>query len=159
MFNIMDPYFNFNITGSMTFEGIAFSGAEAAALYTSDHYPPVNRIPIKKCEVKPINDKTYLPLTTENTKSEGSVLEFNNIVEEQIPYVEDADPPPTNYDYNFWNVKDYDCKISSDMSFTYEQDSDSTCENDLNMGSTRSKSIEPLSFVHPSRSNRPSRPT
>ena len=51
VFNVMDPYFNFNITGTMTFDGIAFSGEEAAAKYTNDHYPPINRIPVKKCEV------------------------------------------------------------------------------------------------------------
>jgi len=26
VFNIMDPYFNFNITGTMSFEGIEFNG-------------------------------------------------------------------------------------------------------------------------------------
>lgn len=51
VFNIMDPYFNFNITGSMYFEGIRFSGIEAAAQYTVVHFPPVNRIPVKKCKV------------------------------------------------------------------------------------------------------------
>ena len=51
VFNIMDPYFNFNITGSMYFEGVRFSGIEAAAQYTVVHFPPVNRIPVKKCKV------------------------------------------------------------------------------------------------------------
>jgi len=48
----MDPYFNFNITGKMFFEDIKFSGIEAAANYTSTHFPPQNRIPVTKCKVK-----------------------------------------------------------------------------------------------------------
>ena len=47
----MDPYFNFNITGEMSFEGIDFSGLEAAAVYSKKHYPPTNRIAIKKCKL------------------------------------------------------------------------------------------------------------
>ena len=44
VFNVKDPYFNFNITGSTSFEGIKFSGAEAAQRYDSTlkHYPTVN---------------------------------------------------------------------------------------------------------------------
>ena len=51
VFNIMDPYFHFNITGAMEFTGIKFSGLEAAANYTTNHYPPANRIAKKKCSV------------------------------------------------------------------------------------------------------------
>ena len=78
MFNIMDPYFNFNITRSMTFEGIAFSGAEAAANYISDHYPPINRIPSKKCEV---GEKKTVPMCPNTCKpavccdSDGSCVD------------------------------------------------------------------------------------
>ena len=48
----MDPYFNFNITASMTFEGIEFNGIQAASSYTRVHYPPTNRIPVKLCQVE-----------------------------------------------------------------------------------------------------------
>ena len=52
VFNIMDPYFNFNITGKMTFEGIEFNGIQAASSYTDFHFPPTNRIPVKLCQVE-----------------------------------------------------------------------------------------------------------
>jgi hypothetical protein len=48
----MDPYFNFNITGSMTFEGIEFNGVQAASNYSTTHFPPTNRIPVKLCQVE-----------------------------------------------------------------------------------------------------------
>ena len=51
VFNIMDPYFKFNVTGSMTFEGISFNGKEGAAYYTKTHFPPPNRIPESKCNL------------------------------------------------------------------------------------------------------------
>lgn len=56
IFNVKDPYFKFNITGSVTFEGIVFDGTEAAQRYETKHYPPINQIPFPLCHSAQIAD-------------------------------------------------------------------------------------------------------
>ena len=51
MFHIMDPYFKFNITSMMQIDGVDFSGVEAAGRFTSNQYPPANRLPKRKCQL------------------------------------------------------------------------------------------------------------
>ena len=65
----MDPYFNFNITSGMSFEGIDFTGAEAAASYNKTHYPPPNRIATPKCEVSKDPIEQLLDPSNDNFKT------------------------------------------------------------------------------------------
>lgn len=51
---VMDPYVNFNVTGSMSFENIVFRGEQALASYSSTATvtsPPLATIPTKLCSI------------------------------------------------------------------------------------------------------------
>ena len=83
VFNVMDPYFNFNITGSMTFEGIEFNGVQAASGYSTTHFPPTNRIPVKLCKVEKepfayLKEQVDDNHRTDNTLLFGKTASVNN---------------------------------------------------------------------------------
>ena len=52
---VNDPYFNFNVTGSMTFKNVEFRGEQALADYAdpaaAKTTPPLATIPVKKCDL------------------------------------------------------------------------------------------------------------
>ena len=53
--HVLDPYFYFNVTNSMTFKQINFRGESALATPVDSSitpvYPPLATIPLKKCVV------------------------------------------------------------------------------------------------------------
>ena len=63
--HVLDSHFNFNVTGSLTFENIKFRGESALARPVSPtatlSYPPLATIPIKKCTVLPVKKCDSLP--------------------------------------------------------------------------------------------------
>ena len=63
--HVLDSYYNFNVTKSLSFENIAFNGASALATRvpsaTAPTHPPLATIPIKKCTLVPVQRCDSLP--------------------------------------------------------------------------------------------------
>jgi len=57
---VLDPYYNFNITRSMSFENINFNGLHALATLadttTIPTHPPLATIPVKKCDITEVEE-------------------------------------------------------------------------------------------------------
>ena len=76
----MDSYVNFNITGSMTFTNIDFTGENALAIpidaSSTIVTPPLATVPIKKCKVTTTTapDGTYTPLKLETITSSETLI-------------------------------------------------------------------------------------
>ena len=74
----MDSYVNFNITGSMTFTNIDFTGENALAIpidaSSTIVTPPLATVPIKKCKVTTAPDGTYTPLKLETITSSETLI-------------------------------------------------------------------------------------
>lgn len=53
--HVLDPYYHFNVTRSMSFDGITFRGESALANHLDSTitptYPPLATIPVVKCEI------------------------------------------------------------------------------------------------------------
>ena len=62
--HVLDPYYHFNITRSMSFEGITFRGESALAQPIDSSavpsYPPLATIPTTKCTITEIDRCTAL---------------------------------------------------------------------------------------------------
>lgn len=106
----MDQYFKFNITGTTSFEGIKFSGIEGASNYKTDHYPPVNRIPRKKCEV----EKGFEPLSKRDLLPIKKAIQFS-IIEDEDEEKEEGRRTTVIKD-------DLECILSRTLNFEYKSD-------------------------------------
>ena len=154
VFNIMDPYFHFNITRTMEFTGIKFSGLEAAANYTTNHYPPANRIAKKKCEVvyEPLaneDENWYIQPDIEGGKDrtgQNSAFAVKRIA--NLETITDM-----KYDYMYGN--DVECVTSTNQTFLYRSDfrdpedaATGACPaNDADLASVRNSTGEPRSHL------------
>ena len=77
--HVMDSYANFNVTGSMTFSNIDFTGENALAVSADTDAqvtPPLATVPVKKCTITE-PDGTHTALTITVVSSTDSLLTSN----------------------------------------------------------------------------------